>query len=174
MGAATKWSRSIGRSANLGRRARCASRRSLSDDKPTTFVRYSRDGKYLASAPNGGPVKVWDAATGELFRIFPLRRTNSISRQTASPIACMASQPLEGDTPDDVRQRYDVQIYELQTGKLVKTLVSDDHTKESWLLSIEYSPDGSLVAAANWDGTVKLWDVTTGELVKRSPTTTAA
>jgi len=140
-------------------------KRSLSDDKPTTFVRYSSDGKYLASAPNGGPVKVWDAATGELVRIFPYGGKFDFSPD-GRLIACMASQPMLGDTADDVRKRYDVQIYELKTGKLMKTLVSDGHTKESYVLWIEFSPDGGLVAVANWDGTVKLWDVATGELKK--------
>ena len=45
--------------------------RSISDDKPVTFVRYSVDGKYLATSSNDGPVKLWDVATGELIRIFP-------------------------------------------------------------------------------------------------------
>ena len=34
------------------------------------------------------------------------------------------------------------------------------------MLWIEFSPAGSLVVAANWDGTAKLWDVAKGELVK--------
>jgi len=119
----------------------------------------------LASAPNGGPVKVWDAATGELVRIFPYGGKFDFSPD-GKHIACMASQPIEEDTPKDVRKRYDVQIYELQTGKLVKTLVSDDHTQQSYVLWIEFSPDGQLVAVANWDGTMKLWDVATGDLVK--------
>lgn len=140
-------------------------KRSFSDDKPTTFVRYSRDGKYLASAPNGGPVKVWDAANGEIVRIFPYGNKFDFSPD-GKHIACMASQPIEGDTLEDVEKRYDVQIYQLETGELTNTLASDDHTKESWLLWIEFSPDGKLVAAANWDGSVKLWDVATGALVK--------
>lgn len=140
-------------------------KRSLSDDKPTTFVRYSRDGKHLASASNGGPVKVWDAGTGELVRIFPYGSTFDFSPD-GKLIGCAASQPIEGDTPDDVRKRYDIQTYELQTGRLLKTLISDDHNKESYVLWIEFSPDGSLIAAANWDGTAKLWNVATGELVR--------
>jgi hypothetical protein len=140
-------------------------KRSLSDDKPTTLVRYSRDGKYVASAPNGGPVKVWDAGTGDLVRIFPYGNKVDFSPD-GKLIACQASHPMEGDTLDDVRKRYDIQTYELQTGKLVKTLVSDDHTDDSYVLWIEFSPDGSLVAAADWDGTVKLWNVLTGELVR--------
>jgi len=140
-------------------------KRNLTDDKPTTFVRYSPDGKYLASAPNGGSVKVWDAAMGKLVRIFPYGGKFDFSPD-GKHIACMASQPIKNDASDDVRMRYDVQIYELQTGKLTQTLISDDHTQKSYVLWIEFSPDGQLVAAANWDGTTKLWDVATGDLVK--------
>jgi outer membrane lipoprotein-sorting protein len=138
--------------------------KSIPDDQPTTFVRFSNNGKFIASTPNGGPVKIWNVKSGKLDRIFPYGGKFDFSPDDRF-IACMASQPLEGDTPEDVRKRYDVQVYELQTGKLVKTLVSNDHTEESWVLWIEFSPDGRLVAVANWDGTAKLWDVASGKLL---------
>ena len=45
--------------------------RSIADDKPVTFIRYSVDGKCLATSSNAGPLKLWNVATGELTRIFP-------------------------------------------------------------------------------------------------------
>jgi len=140
-------------------------KKSMHGDKPTTFVRYSRDGHFLASAPNGGPIRIWDASTGDLVRVFPYGSKCDIS-PNSELIACMASCPLAGETSDDVRERYDVQIHELLTGTLIQTLVSNDHTEASYVLWIEFSPDGRLIAAANWDGSVKLWDVATGNLVK--------
>lgn len=139
--------------------------KSFPDNKPTTFVRFSKDGKYLANSSNGGPIKVWDPTTGELARMFPCGDKFDFSPD-GKFIACMASRPLPGDTPDDVKKRYDVQVYELQTGKLSKTLIREEHTKESWVLWIEYSSDGKYLATANWDGSVKLWSVDSGELVK--------
>ena len=139
--------------------------KSFPGDKVTKFVRFSKSGKYLANVTNGGSVKIWNVGSGKLVRILPYSSKFDFSPDDQF-IACVASQPMPGDTRDDVKKRYDVQVYDLQKGKLVKTFVSDDHTDESWVLWIEFSPDGSLVAAANWDGTIKLWDFSTGELLK--------
>jgi RNA polymerase sigma factor (sigma-70 family) len=35
------------------------------------------------------------------------------------------------------------------------------------LLSVAYSPDGKSIATASWDGTVRIWNATTGEEVRR-------
>jgi WD40 repeat protein len=45
----------------------------------------------------------------------------------------------------------------------VKSFVSEKGTSGSWLLCITFAPDGRLLAATDWNGTVTLWDVATGE-----------
>ncbi|QDT24952.1 WD domain, G-beta repeat [Gimesia panareensis] len=136
-------------------------KRSLADDKQTTYIRYSLDGRYLATSSNDGPVKLWDPTTGELIRIFAGRGQVAFSLD-GRLIACAASRPypLKNKTADDIK------LYNIQTGKLMQTLASGDHTEESWVLWVAFSPNGHLIASASWDGTVKLWDVTTGKLQK--------
>ena len=56
-----------------------------------------------------------------------------------------------------------VDLYRLRDGSLVKSFVSEKGTSGSWLLCITFSPDGHLLAATDWNGTVTLWDVATGE-----------
>ena len=131
--------------------------RSLSDEKPTTFVQYSADGKYVASASNGGPVKLWDPSTGDLARVFPG------FRPAFSPdgrwIAC-----IHMEAKADKNTLATLKIYDLQTTELVKTLTRKEATPKSWLLSVEFSPDGRFLAAADWDGTVTVWETSRGEL----------
>ena len=55
-----------------------------------------------------------------------------------------------------------VKIWELATGKLVKTL--DGQT--GYLASVGYSPDGRSFACGYMDGTVKILDAKTGELLR--------
>ena len=35
------------------------------------------------------------------------------------------------------------------------------------LTSVAYSPDGKFIATAAWDGTARIWDVSTGQEVRR-------
>lgn len=133
---------------------------SWAEDEVTRFVRYSPDGGYLASS--SGSVKIRDAATGELVRVLPYGGKFDFSPDGKS-IACMAP---HGDDSSEAGRRYDVRICEVPTGQPVKTLVTERDTEESWILWIEFSPDGRLLAATDWNGTATLWSVDTGQVVK--------
>jgi len=41
----------------------------------------------------------------------------------------------------------------------------EGHT--GWVNAVAFSPDGSLLASASWDGTVRLWNPTTGQEVQK-------
>ena len=130
--------------------------RSISDDKPVTFVRYSVDGKYLATSSNEGPEKSWDVATGKLTRIFPGRHRADFSPD-GETIACQSAASSADKTIGKV------DLYKLRDGSLVKSFASEKGASASWLLCVTFSPDGHLLAASDWNGTVTLWDVATGE-----------
>lgn len=142
-------------------------RKVFEDDKTTHLVAFSRDGKHVAAASNGGAVKIWSIDDEKLVRVIP-----SGPRFDFSPdgkhFACMAARPINGDSDEDVRKRYDVQVYEWKTGKLVQTLQSE-HSDDSWVTHIEYSSDGHRLVAANWDGKVRIWDVESGKLSETIP-----
>jgi dipeptidyl aminopeptidase/acylaminoacyl peptidase len=129
--------------------------RSIADDKLVTFTRYSVDGKHLATSSNDA-VKLWDVATGELTRIFPARVPVDFSAD-GQTIACVSIAPRDDKTVGRV------DLYDLRKGSLVKSFVSEKGATASWLLSVAFSPDGRLLVASDWNGTVTLWDVATGE-----------
>ncbi|NEQ36878.1 MAG: hypothetical protein F6K40_11555 [Okeania sp. SIO3I5] len=55
----------------------------------------------------------------------------------------------------------DILLWNLETGKLLNTLSS--HTAN--VRSVAISPDGRTLASGSGDGTVKLWDIPTGEML---------
>ena len=130
--------------------------RSISEDKPVTFIRYSVDGKYLATSSNEGPVRLWDVETGELTRIFHGRFRADFSPD-GEAIAC----PSAASSADKTIGKVD--LFSLRDGSLVKSFASVKGASASWLLCVTFSPDGHLLAASDWNGTVTLWDVATGE-----------
>ena len=130
--------------------------RSISDDKPVTFVVFSDDGNSLATSANDGPVKLWNVATGELAHIVPGRGPAAISPD-GKTIAC----PPVDSAADKSTGR--IHLHDLRDGSLLKSLASEKGTSASWLLWVAFSPNGRLLAAADWNGTVTLWDVPGGE-----------
>ena len=130
--------------------------RSIVDEGPTTFVAYSPDGQQVACSSNSGPVRLWDVATGELSRVFP--GTKCAFSPDGRLIACTS---MEQD--GDKQLMANVNLYDLESAKPVNSLSSERASQDSWLLSLAFSPNGNLLAAANWDGTATLWDVASGE-----------
>lgn len=133
---------------------------SWSEDEVTRFLQYSPDGTHLAGSSTS--VMIWDTETGELTRILPCAGQFGFSPD-GKHIAGMVP---HGDDQSEAGKRYDVRIYELKTGKAVKTLACQHDTKESWILWIEFSPDGRLLAVADWNGTASVWNVDSGRVVK--------
>ena len=130
--------------------------RSISDDKPVTFDRYSVDGKHLVTSSNFGPLKMWDVATGELTRIFP-----GLCQADFSPDGKTIACQVAATAPDLTIGRVD--LYNLRDGLLVNSFASEKGASASYLLCVRFSPDGRLLAASDWNGTATLWDVASGQ-----------
>ncbi len=132
--------------------------RTVTDDQPTTFLEYSPDGQSIATSPNAGPIKLWEAGTGKLVRIVPGLGCASFSPD-GETIACVA-----GATPSAEKVGV-VDIYRIKDGTKLKSLSSPAGTTTSYQLHVAYSPDGRFVTASDWNGTVTVWNVDSGEQV---------
>jgi WD40 repeat protein len=115
-------------------------------------VAFNPDGTRLATAGNDGTLNIWDAATGEILRIF---------KTDGAAVGSVAYTP---DGTQVAAAMYDtVKLFDGATGQEVRGF----KTPAIMVSSIAFSPDGTRLATAGLtDLTVRLWDVATGKQLR--------
>lgn len=116
---------------------------------------FTKDGKKLAS---GGPphtLKLWDVAKGEL-----LEDMGEDKNPDAPSVGALAFSPEGQSLAVGTWLGADVEVWDL--GKRKPRLVLTGHEKR--VTSVIYSPEGKTLSSASMDGTVRLWNSTSGEL----------
>ena len=111
--------------------------------------RFSPDSKRIVTTCDQGELKVWDSISGELCLSLPT---------SPSPRHAAAFRPFSDELA--ATEGNSVAIYSLATAARARMLVG--HRAE--VLDVDFSLDGSLVATSSRDGTVRLWDATTGQV----------
>ncbi len=119
-------------------------------------VAISPDGKLIASADD--QVRAWDISAGRERVHMKLLGEH---RQSVGGLAFSPDGLSLVSGGDDGK----INIWELATGKLVRTLKSDP---ERWR-DVAFSPDGSMLAAAGFDHGLFFWDTTTWTKQKKIP-----
>jgi len=115
-------------------------------------VAFSPDGKLLATAGDGGEIRLWQVADMKPLLTF---------KGHIHWVLSVAFSP-DGRTLASGSDDRTVKLWDIHTGQCLKTF--QGHT--GWVWSVAFSPDGQTLVSASDDRSVKLWDVHTGQYLK--------
>jgi WD40 repeat protein len=118
-------------------------------------VAFSPDGKWIATAARDGSVKVWDALTGEKSMALPRGAGDLWSVALSQDGKVLAA--AGGGRIILPRSVTDALTPFPERGSLMG--------QQGAVQIVAYSPDGLWIAIAGSDGTVRVWDRSTGEAV---------
>ncbi|MGB6199948.1 MAG: WD40 repeat domain-containing protein [Candidatus Acidiferrales bacterium] len=133
--------------------------------KQTDDNEFSPDGRTLASGSQDQRLMLFDVATGKLIREIddPVGMVSPVAFSPDGRTLVTGSnnyEPMNDDNPADEINTIDV--WDATTTNQLQTLPRQDN----WTSSVAFSPDGKILATANWDAKVTLWDVASWKVLR--------
>ena len=135
-------------------------RRSIGLDRPTTHLAWSPDGRWIAASANEGPVRLVDAANGEVGRELPGRGPLAFSRDGAW-LACV----VDGDPARPEIGRVSRWPLAAEAGTDPRSLETAAGRSPSSLLDVAFAGPDVVLVAADWNGDVTVWELESGRVV---------
>ncbi len=133
---------------DVGTGALLASLEPENGEREVHHVSFSKDGKTLACSSPGGTLRLWDVDT----------RTENTTLINKGESIYNRSVDFNKDSQTLATASWgEVRLWDVATGKEKSTLTTHNDAVQY----IDFSPDGSLLANSDPNGTVHLWDVAT-------------
>lgn len=122
-------------------------------------VRFSPDGKLLATGAEDRRIRIWDIAKKRIRHIFDGHQQEIYSLDFSRDGRLIVSG--SGDKTTRIWDMYD------NSCKILTITDADSLNNDAGVTSVTISPDASLVAAGSLDSIVRIWDVASGTLLER-------
>ena len=113
---------------------------------------YSPDGTILAGGGMDGTILLWDVSTRQLITTFK-------GHESWRRVITLAFSPDGRILASSADYEEVVQLWDVATAQHHVTFIG--HT--AGVTAVAFSPDGKTLASSSRDGTIRLWDVATGE-----------
>ncbi|CAJ0578699.1 unnamed protein product, partial [Mesorhabditis spiculigera] len=123
--------------------------------KPVSCVKFSHDGKFLASCSPDKTLRIWSVEDGQLLSTITGHKLgiNDLSWSSDGKYICTAS--------DDTT----VKVWDLETKKAIKSFKGHSN----YVFCCSYNPTSNLIASGSFDETVRIWDVKSGQMTRTLP-----
>lgn len=111
-----------------------------------TALKFSQNRNVLFSASLDGSIRAWDLMRYRNFRTFvaPSRvQFTSLAVDPSGELVCAGS-----------NSEFEIYVWNVQTAQFVDRLAGH----EGPISSLDFSPDGTVLASGSWDGTACLWN----------------
>ena len=129
-------------------------------DSDVVHVSFSADGRLVMTASRDRTIRVWDAAEGTQLIVIPVG-DKAIRQATFGPDDRRILALLAASSNDPSPNASTVGVYDAATGA---NLFELDKHKDA-LRTAAFSPDGSKIVTASWDGTARIWEGGSGRPV---------
>jgi WD40 repeat protein len=120
-------------------------------------VRFSHDGRTLVTAGRDGTARLWSVREALAHEL--IGHTGPVKDVAVSPDGRMIATAGVGGGQDVVVGDKTARIWNASTGRLARRPITFGDT----VSAVAFSPDGALLAASSFDGTIQLVSVRTGK-----------